>query len=95
MSAAAAGNCLASRRVLDGEPVGLMYRDRPYAGDDSGWRFFVGDEDGGWAADPRNVPCVPLADVLLRHPEVGAWLAAPRGAAFERGADGRLAPAEG
>jgi hypothetical protein len=91
----AADHCLASRAVLDGAPVGLMYRERPFATEDSGWRFFAGDEDGGYVADPRNVPFVPLADVLAGHPEIAPWLELPRGTALERDVDGVLAPAAG
>jgi hypothetical protein len=39
------GGCLATDRiVVDGRPVGYMRRERPINPDDSGWRFFAGDE---------------------------------------------------
>lgn len=81
--------------MLEGATVGLMYRERPFAPEDTGWRFFAGDEDGGYVADPRNVPFVPVADVVARHPDVLPWLELPRGTVFERGDEGTLVPAAG
>jgi hypothetical protein len=83
--------CFASRLVLEGRAIGLMYRERPFAPEDSGWRFFAGDEDGGFVADPRNVPYVGLAELVRLDPAITAWLDAPRGTALERNAAGELA----
>ena len=80
--------------VEERAPVGLMYRERPFSGRDSGWRFFAGDEDGAFAADPRNILMVPLADIERNHPAVAARLDAPVGAAFEAGDVGRWVKGE-
>lgn len=83
--------CLASTRILHaGRPVGLMYRDRPFGPDDSGWRFFAGDESGEFAADPRNVEMCDLVTLAALVPDVARWLDLPVGAACERTADGEL-----
>lgn len=85
--------CLISRRVLD-TPVGLglLFRERPFGAQDSGWRFFAGDEEGAYVADARNILMVRLADVLAQHPEVESLLNAPIGSAFERNATGGFVP---
>ena len=45
------GGCLATDRILvDGCPAGYMYRERPHDEQDSGWRFFAGDEDETYMA---------------------------------------------
>ena len=39
------GSCFASDRItVDGMKVGYLYREPPDNSDDSGWRFFAGDE---------------------------------------------------
>jgi hypothetical protein len=86
---------LVSRRLFeDGCIVGLMYRDRPFSPEDSGWRLFAGDEDGEFVADPRNTAMLPLDEVATRYPEAARHLDAAQGAAFEADASGRLIRAE-
>ncbi|MGH9523265.1 MAG: DUF2185 domain-containing protein [Terriglobales bacterium] len=47
------GSCLASDRItVDGKPVGFMYREAP---DNSGWRFFSGDESQAYLEVPENL----------------------------------------
>ena len=47
VSSPVTGFCLVSKQVLeDGKRVGYMYREEPLEkGEDSGWRFFSGEED--------------------------------------------------
>ena len=50
------GYCFATDRItVDGSPVGFMYREPPDSDDDSGWRFFSGDEPQDYVDDPENV----------------------------------------
>ena len=50
--------CMAFNRItVDGCKVGYMYREEPDADatfPDSGWRFFVGDEDESYTDNPDN-----------------------------------------
>jgi hypothetical protein len=51
------GSCLASDRItVDGMPVGYMYKEAPHSewDDDSGWRFFAGDESQAYSDDASN-----------------------------------------
>lgn len=41
----ALGRCIAAKTVTEnGEPVGFMYREAAVFDNDSGWRFFSGNE---------------------------------------------------
>lgn len=81
--------CLASRHIADGESrVGLMYRERPFSDQDSGWRLFRGDEDGAFVADPANVIMLDLQDLCREQHDIVDKLSAPVGSAFERDDDG-------
>jgi hypothetical protein len=49
------GGCYASDKILvDGEPVGYMYRQQPEKDWDSGWCFMSGTEDQAYADDPNH-----------------------------------------
>jgi hypothetical protein len=87
MGASTAG--LANVAVARGDKrPGYVYRDRPVAGWDTGWRFFVGDEDGAFLADPNNSVVVGVDAIVARHPELRALLDASPGTVFERDAEG-------
>jgi len=50
------GYALATDRILvDGMPIGYMYRQQPDNKQDSGWRFFAGDEDEDYLDNPDNI----------------------------------------
>jgi hypothetical protein len=49
------GGCLATDRIMvDGRPVGYMYRNHPINPQDSGWRFFTGNEDKACMGNNEN-----------------------------------------
>jgi hypothetical protein len=81
--------CFVSARVLaDGRPVGLLYREDPDRGDDSGWRLLAGDESQAYLDEPANLSYVLLGAVLNRDDAFVHLLDRPVGAAFVRRADG-------
>ena len=46
---------IASDRItVDGCKVGYMYKESPTKPDDSGWRFFAGDESDDYTNDANN-----------------------------------------
>lgn len=50
------GGCYASDKILvDGEPVGYMYREEAEDDWDSGWRFLSGTESDEYVNDPERV----------------------------------------
>jgi hypothetical protein len=50
------GGCYASDKILvDGEPIGYMYREETEDDWDSGWRFLSGTESDDYVNDPDKV----------------------------------------
>lgn len=79
------GGCIASDRiVVDGRPVGLMYRDRPHNTMDSGWRFLAGDEDETYMAETWRHDVYDVNTIANYDPTIIAFLDAAVGSRFER-----------
>lgn len=65
----------------EGAAVGFLYREAAVFEQDSGWRFFSGEEDDDYANQTEHFHTVPLREVLAQHPDVahlmshsaGAW----------------------
>lgn len=92
---AALGRCIASNEIcLNGRPVGFAYREAPAFEQDSGWRFFAGDESDGYAADSANFTVCTLAAIRSSSPETEALLStADAAGAWEwNGEAGRFVP---
>lgn len=91
--------CLATDRVIiDGEPVGVAYREIPEPADrgwDSGWRFMTSDEydeyiDGAGDSDTDEKFAVyDLNTVCNYDARIIDLLDSPYGACYERGDDER------
>ncbi len=77
---------LASERVLgrDRPPVLLAFREPAANEQDSGWRFFHGDEDESYAADPANLALCPLSSFLTLDPSLRAIINRPAGTSLSR-----------
>lgn len=85
----AASHALASSRLVKRLGcVGYLYRDRPIALWDSGWRLFEGDETGAFLANPENAVPVRLDQMVALFPEISSLLDAATGTAFERTDEG-------
>ena len=56
------GACIVSNQILfDGKKVGYMYRENPSVEyNDTGWRFFSGDETDEYCNNPENFNIVEL-----------------------------------
>lgn len=79
------GSCIASDLiVVEGEPVGYMYREEPELDHDSGWRFFSGGESQAYADDPTHFAFYDVNTVANHSPSIVALLNGPVGSAFER-----------
>jgi hypothetical protein len=77
---------LVSEKVIgpSREPVLLALREPGANDQDSGWRFFHGDEDEDYASDPRNIALCPLWSLLGLDPSLRAIINHPDGTAWER-----------
>jgi hypothetical protein len=79
------GSCLASDRIMvDGEPVGFMYREDGDNADDSGWRFLAGDETDDYLSEADNFELYDVNTVANYDSDVIPLLDAPAGSAFIR-----------
>lgn len=85
------GSCIASDMILvDGHPVGYMYREPPDSEHDSGWRFFSGLESQDYADNADHYALYDVNTVANYDRSIVPLLGAPVGSAFERGADDRF-----
>ena len=81
----AQGWCIASDRItVDGCHVGFMYRDRRSDANDSGWRFWAGDESDSYANDPKNLAMYDVNTIANYDPAIIDLLDSPEMTAFER-----------
>src|SRR5262249_51996727 len=66
------------------EPVLFAFREPAADEQDSGWRFFHGDEDPAYTSDPENVVLSPLSSLLGLDPTLRAIINIPAVTAWER-----------
>lgn len=86
-----AGGCLATDRiVVDGSPVGYMYRETPLNKEDSGWRFFAGDEDEQYMANNEHHGVYDVNTIVNYDPSILPFIDLTVGAALERDDAGDL-----
>ena len=77
--------CMASDRItVAGKKIGYMYREKPDREEDSGWRFFAGDESQEFTDDPGNFAIYAVNTIANYDPEIIPLLESPAGSAFER-----------
>ncbi|WP_157219944.1 DUF2185 domain-containing protein [Flavisphingomonas formosensis] len=85
------GGCLATDRItVDGEKVGYMYREASTRAEDSGWRFFAGDENQDYMNDPQRHGVYDVNTIVNYDPDVLPLLDNEAGSRFERDAKGVL-----
>lgn len=83
------GACIATDRILiDGMPVGYMYREAPNNKQDSGWRIFSGDESETYLSDLNNSGVYDLNTLVNYDPDIIELLKSPVGSEFERDSNG-------
>lgn len=79
------GGCFASDQIMvDGLPVGYMYREQADNDIDSGWRFLSGDESQEYIDDPDRLGIYAVNTVCNYDPAIIPHLSAPVGSAFGR-----------
>ena len=89
--------CFATDRIMvDGAPVGFMYREEPEFPEDSGWRFFAGDESEEYVDNPDVQGIYAVNTVANYDQSIIPLLNAAAGAAFIRNPQtGELVPDDG
>lgn len=81
---------MASDRItVDGLPVGRMVREVPSRPEDSGWRFFAGDEDAAYLAIAGNSSVFALNTVANYDPDILPYLETPPPCSLRKAPDGR------
>jgi hypothetical protein len=75
---------VATRKVLDGEPIRFAERLEPHNPDDSGWALSSGTETQTYMDNHKNLSIVQLSAMVQMDPELGKIIDAPVGSVFRR-----------
>ncbi|MCC8130557.1 MAG: DUF2185 domain-containing protein [Oscillospiraceae bacterium] len=79
------GYVLATKMLVDEKrKVRFMYHEAPDNEQDSGWRFFCGDEDDEYVNAPENIAVYDINTILSIDKSIIPYLSAVVGIAFER-----------
>lgn len=79
------GFVFATKMLVEGKrKVRFMYREQPDSPDDSGWRFFCGDEDQAYTDNPDNIVICDINTIIESDSSIVLCLNSPVGSAFER-----------
>ncbi len=82
------GGCFATDMItVQGKKVGYMYREDADFPEDSGWRFFTGNETDEYVNDPDNVTIYEVNTIANYDPNIIPFLDAPCNSAFGRDPD--------
>ncbi len=88
-----AAGCFATDRIMvDGQPIGFMYREKPDNKNDSGWRFLAGDESPEYMSDPQNMGIYHLNTLCNYDKSIISLLNSPYGTAYRRDENNVLVP---
>ena len=78
------------RILVDGLPISYMYREEPDNKQDSGWRFFAGDEDEDYLDNPDNIELMNVNTIAHYDKSIIPFLEASHGSAFGKNEDGEF-----
>ncbi len=78
--------CIASKKIFDGNyKIGYMVREIPSSNyPDSGWQFFVGDEDEEYTQDSNNLKIYSLDTMVKHDSDIEKYLDYPTGSKLIR-----------
>ncbi|WP_177765792.1 DUF2185 domain-containing protein [Flavobacterium sp. I3-2] len=83
------GYCIATDRItIDGLKVGYMYRENPDDAQDSGWRFFAGDEADEYVNNPENIGVFDVNTIVHYDNDIIKFLDSPYETSFVRNENG-------
>jgi hypothetical protein len=79
------GGAFATDQIMvDGKKIGYMYREKPNRPDDSGWRFFSGDEDQSYVDDLSHTAIYAVNTMANYDPDIIPYLNISPPCAFEK-----------
>lgn len=79
------GYVLATKMLVENRrKVRFMYHENADNDQDSGWRFFCGDEDDDYANNPDNIAIYDIHTIVDIDESIRSFLGAVAGTAFER-----------
>lgn len=79
------GYVMATKMLVNNKrKVRFMYRDEPSNDQDSGWRFFCGDEDQDYANNPDNIAIYDVNTIIAIDKSIIPYLKSIKGTALER-----------
>lgn len=78
------GSLATDRIMVEGRKIGYMYRELPRRPEDSGWRFFSGEEDQAYIDDLRHTGVYLVNTVANYDPDIIPYLKTPAPCAFEK-----------
>jgi hypothetical protein len=70
--------------VDEKKKIRFMYREEPDNNQDSGWRFFSGDEDQDYVDNPDNLGIYDVNTIIKIDPDIEEYLDGDYGVAYER-----------
>jgi hypothetical protein len=79
------GYALATKMLVDNKrKVRFMYREEPSNEQDSGWRFFCGDEGQEYTDNPDNIEIYDINTIIAIDKSITPYLKSAKGTALER-----------
>src|SRR5215475_5230376 len=79
------GACFITDRVtVDGQKIGYMYREEPDSPEDSGWRFFAGDESEDYLEDTARTDVYAVNTAANYDPDIISYLETEPPCVFEK-----------
>ena len=79
------GLCLATRAIIESETkVGYMFREKPDFDEDTGWRFFTGEESLDFIDDDDNIEVYEVSQILKKDESIREYLESPVGTEWEK-----------
>ncbi len=79
------GYVMATKMLVDNKrKVRFMYREEPSNEQDSGWRFFCGDEDQDYTDNPDNIAIYNIDTIIAIDKSITPYLNSAKGTALER-----------
>ncbi|MBR2246956.1 MAG: DUF2185 domain-containing protein [Bacilli bacterium] len=69
------GYCLVPKRIIDNNlEIKYMYREQPDSKDDSGWRFFEGNESDDFVKNSDNIGLYDIETILEKDPSIPSYI---------------------